>query len=147
MYGFRHAWHLGTRAMLDRKLVYISSDEIHAHWEAVKAGLQRIKSKTREHWLVEDIYHQLKLGNCGLYVFDGGFVILQLLNGWDGKEMNVFCAYGSGNMDWALPQTKEIAKAAGCKRLKFTSTRDGWEKRAIAVGYTKGHTEYEMELI
>lgn len=93
----------------------------------------------------------LKAGQYSLHLVDDnkGFAILQLVRGWDGHEMFVFCAYivpGNDVMDAAFAEVKEIARTAGAKRVRFQSMRKGWEKRAQELGYKTGYTEYELEL-
>ena len=149
VYSCRYTWHMGPVPLPDRELMrlqYVKPEDIGQYWPEVRKGLEHILSRSNELWIPEDVYVELKNINCGLYVFDGGFVILQITSGWSGKDCNVFAAYGSGNMDWAFEETKQIARDLGCRRLKFMTTRDGWEKAAIKLGYTKRHVEYDFDL-
>jgi hypothetical protein len=120
-------------------------------WPFVVEGLNRIHQRSRDRWCNEDIYMQLKLGNCGLYIVNDmdGFVILQPLQGWDGGEMMVFVAYippGGNVMEEAFEDVKRIARESGMRRLKFQSMRNGWGKKAAILGWKPTYQEYEMEI-
>lgn len=132
-------------------LTYIHPDNLHDHWDFVKEGLTRIHNRSTDRWKHEDIYWMLKAGNYSLHLVEEnkGFVILQLVRGWDGPEMFVFCAYivpGNDVMEESLNAVKDIAKQAGARRVRFQSMRKGWEKRAQELGYKTGYTEYELEV-
>lgn len=76
------------------------------------------------------------------------FVVLQLNDSFDGKEVNIFAAYSDtvDVMEYALPLVKEEAKRIGAERLTFLSPRSGWGKRAEQLGYKQVSVNYEMEL-
>lgn len=132
-------------------LVYIHPDNLHAHWDFVKQGLERIHDRASDRWKTEDVYWMLKAGNASLHIVNDhdGFVVLQMLKGWDGPECHVFAAYivpGKDLMDEAFEEVKGIAKACNAVRVKFQSKRKGWDKRAAQLGYELGHVEYELSL-
>lgn len=132
-------------------LNYIHPDNLHDHWEFVKEGLKRIHDRAKDRWLAEDVYNMLKSNNAGLYLVNerDGFAILQPVRGWDGQELFVFGAYivpGKDLMDEAFEEVKQIGRNMNAKRIRFQSKRDGWEKRAAELGYTKSHVEYELSL-
>ena len=130
---------------------YIHPDNLHSVWDFVLEGLKRIHSRSQDRWKPEDIYWQIKTGNYSLHLVDDnkGFVILQIINGWDGKECFVFCAYivpGEAAIEDAFEEVKQMARSVNAKRVKFQSMRKGWSKRAEQLGYKPAYLEYEMEL-
>ena len=146
---FRLGWN--SYRDTDLSLIYIHPDNLHAHWEFVKEGLQRIHDRSTDRWLAEDIYWMLKGNQYSLHIVDDnkGFVILQSVKGWDGLEVFVFCAYivpGHDVMDAAFAEVQEMARSVGAKRVRFQSMRKGWGKRAEQLGYKAGYQEYELEL-
>lgn len=132
-------------------LKYIHPDNIHDCWEFVKEGLIRIHDRAKDRWKPEDVYHGIKSNVFGLYLVEDnkGFVVLQPLTGWDGKELFVFAAYivpGANVMDEAFEEVKQLGRNMGAKRIKFCSKREGWKKRAAELGYQFSHVEFEVNL-
>ena len=132
---------------------YIAPNELHTVWDYVKQGLEHLLTRAPDNWTPYDIYHHIKAGNFYLNMTqkDGentGFVVLQVTDGWVGKEVHVFAAYSKDPavMDYALEEVKTIAKNIGAKYLKFTSSRKGWGKRAYELGYKFSNTTYEIDL-
>lgn len=93
----------------------------------------------------------IKSGNMGLYMQDSGdgFAVLQPVKGWDGMELYIFCGYSRGEHDVVMQDTdsiKDIARSIGAKRIKFQSSRKGFEKLAQDMGYTLDFVQYEVEI-
>jgi len=133
-------------------LVYVHPRDLKQHWEYVRKGAERIKSRCDSRWDIEDLFLLLKLEKAALYMIKSeqidAFVILQLNEGYDGKEVNIFAAYSDVKevMEYALPLVKAEAKRIGAIRLTFCSPRDGWGKRAEQLGYKQVSVNYEMQL-
>ena len=130
---------------------YIHPNNLHDVWGLVSEGLTRIHDRSSDRWKAEDVYWQLKNNGYTLHVCedDKGFAILQMVNGWDGPEVFVFCAYvvpGEKVIDEAFSEIKDMARGIGAKRIKFQSMRKGCGKRAEQLGYKTGYQEYELEL-
>lgn len=132
----------------------IKAEELHSEWAFIKQGLQVILEKTKDRWLPEDIYWLIKQNSIWAYVvFDEGVrvgvVLLQLNNGWDGKELYIFGGWNAGEKDVIEFSMSEILKAgkyAGAKRLKMQSNRRGFERYASSIGFSLDHVQYEREL-
>ena len=76
------------------KLNYIHPNQLKRHWEYVRKGVERISARCNDRWSIEDLYLLLKLEKAALYMIESddidAFVVLQLNDGFDGKEVNVF---------------------------------------------------------
>ena len=120
-------------------MILINPDNLSEVWAEVKHGLEVIKAKTKERWIPEDIYHDLKLKQSLLYMRQGAFLVLKA----DGQELSIWCAYNTIGGDFAsgFEWVKEHAKQHGFKRLTMTSPRKGWQKHFNLVSYN-----YEVEL-
>lgn len=135
-------------------LKYIDPNNLHEVWDYVKNGLEHILRKAPDKWRVEDVFHHIKAANFYLHTIQDkqgentGFVVLQVVQGWAGKEMHVFAAYSldPAIMDYAFDEVKELAKRMGVNYLKFTSSRKGWDKRAEQLGYKFENVTYEIDL-
>ena len=132
-------------------LQHVHADHISQHWDYIRNGLERILDRAADRWRPEDVYMQLKLGNCGLWLVMEpdlcGFVVLQPRPGWDGIEVNVFAAYReNGDAMDNIEDVKQIARGFNAKRLVFQSKRRGWDRRAEQMGYTLDHVAWGMEL-
>lgn len=132
-------------------LNFIPKEDIGKVWKFVREGLQYIVDKTQDRWLPEDVYMHIKSGNMGLYMQDSGegFAVLQQVNGWDGTELYIFCGYSRGEHDIVLQENEQImdiAKSVGAKRVKFQSSRRGFEKLAQELGYELDFVQFEREV-
>ena len=135
-------------------LKYIDPNNLHEVWDYVKSGLEHLLQRAPDKWRVEDVYHHVKAANFYLHTIQDkqgentGFVVLQVVQGWAGKEMYVFAAYSldPAIMDYAFDEVKELAKRMGVNYLKFTSSRKGWDKRAEQLGYKFENVTYEIDL-
>ena len=132
-------------------LEYLPTDKLREHWPFIETGLKRILDRSPDRWIPPDVYSMAIQGHVGVYLYRNpsidGFVVLQPIAAWDGKDCNVFAAYSTSGVDTeVLEATKQEAVKMGCKRLVFHSKRMGWDKRAEQMGYKRGHTLWEMEL-
>lgn len=135
-------------------LKYIDPKDLHTVWDYVQSGLSHLLKRAPDKWTPCDVYHHLKAGNFYLQMTQDeqanttGFVVLQVTQGWIGKEMHVFAAFSldPAIMDYAFGHVKDLAKSMGIKYLKFTSNRKGWNKRAEELGYQFENTTYEIDL-
>ncbi len=119
---------------------FIPVDEIRNWWASIRPGLEKIKSKSPENWIVEDVYTDCFNQKAMLWVVlkdnhFNGFFILQPM----GQELHVWAAWTLEN-DYQVVQKglqfiKSMAREANVKYLTFSSHRPGWERRAKAYGF------------
>ena len=119
---------------------FIPVDELRKWWSSIRPGLEKIKERSPENWIVEDVYTDcfnqkamlwVVLQNSHFY----GFFILQPM----GEELHVWAAWTLEN-DYQVVQKglqfiKNMAREANVKYLTFSSHRPGWERRAKAYGF------------
>jgi hypothetical protein len=131
---------------------YINPADIHRVWFHVKHGLEVILDRTNETWLPEDVYTAIKTGQAQLFMFEGGFTVLQSVRDQYTNEpiLHIWAAYHGQNDDGTLAdvtdifhsELRKIAHNIGSKRITFNSPRR-WERRS---GATLKSYNYEMEV-
>jgi len=119
---------------------YIDPQELRNWWAAVKPGLEKIKSKSPENWIIEDVYTDCFNQRSLLFVLIennhySGFFILQPM----GETLHLWAAYSLENsydvVENALKYIKGMAAEAKVKYITFSSHRRGWAKRAADYGF------------
>ena len=119
---------------------YIDSQELRNWWAAIKPGLEKIKSKSPENWIIEDVYTDCFNQRSLLFVLIEnnhykGFFILQPM----GETLHLWAAYSLENsyevVENALKYIKGMASSANVKYITFSSHRRGWDRRAAAYGF------------
>lgn len=119
---------------------YIDSQELRKWWATIKPGLEKIKSKSPENWIIEDVYTDCFNQKSLLFVGIEnnryqGFFILQPL----GETCHLWAAYTLENnydvVKNALEYIKSMASSGNVKYITFSSHRQGWTKRAAAYGF------------
>lgn len=119
---------------------YIQPDDLRAWWLALRPGLDKIKTKSPENWIVEDVYVDLFNGKSMIWVcIDNsryaGFFVLQPM----GLTMHVWAGYTLENnqqiVENGLKYIKILASQANAKFITFSSHRNGWQRRAAQLGF------------
>jgi len=119
---------------------FIPVDDLRKWWASVRPGLEKIKTKSPENWIVEDVYTDCFNQKAMLWValennHFNGFFILQPV----GEELHVWAAWTLEN-DYQVVQKglqfiKNMARESNVKYLTFSSHRPGWDRRAKAYGF------------
>lgn len=117
---------------------YIQPNELRAWWSWVRVGLEKVKTKSTEPWIPEDVYADCFEKRSMLWVFleesrPVGFVVLQPFN----DTLHIWCAYADshGHLMAAWDIIQEIGIAGNATALTFDSNRRGWEKTAKKLGF------------
>lgn len=119
---------------------YIQPDQLRAWWPSLRPGLDKIKTRSPENWIVEDVYTDLFNGKSMLWVcIDNdryaGFFVLQPM----GLTMHVWAGYTLENnqqiVENSLKYIKILASQANAKFITFSSHRNGWQRRAAQLGF------------
>lgn len=119
---------------------FIPVEELRNWWASVRPGLETIKGRSPENWIVEDVYTDCFNQKAMLWVLIEnnhyeGFFILQPM----GDEVHIWAAYSQRNdeiiVKQALQFIKNMAREAGKKYLTFSSHRQGWNRRAKEYGF------------
>jgi hypothetical protein len=119
---------------------FIAPQELRNWWASVKPGLDKIKSKSPENWIVEDVYTDCFNQKSLLFVLIEnnhfkGFFILQPQD----ETLHLWAAYSLENsydvVGNALKYIKGMAVEAKVKYITFSSHRRGWSRRAAQYGF------------
>ena len=119
---------------------YIQPDQLRAWWPTLRPGLDKIKTKSPENWIVEDVYADSINNKSMVWVcIDNnkyeGFFILQPM----GTTMHVWAGYTLENnqqiVENGLKYIKILASQANAKFITFSSHRNGWQRRAAQLGF------------
>lgn len=116
---------------------YIQPQELRQWWDWVRPRLWKVKEKSPEPWIPEDVYADCFEARAMLWIgFEDNrpviFVVLQPL----GETLHVWCCWGeNGYAEKAFTELLDIAKVGNAKRLTFDSHRPGWDKVARKFGF------------
>ena len=119
---------------------YVSVDELRNWWPSIKPGLEKVKTKSPENWIVEDVYVDCFNQKSMLWVLIEdkrfvGFFILQPL----GNTMHIWVGWTLENnqqiVEIGIKYIKDLSRQGGMKYLTFSSHRRGWDKRSKQYGF------------
>jgi dTDP-D-glucose 4,6-dehydratase len=119
---------------------YIDQQELRKWWATIKPGLDKIKTRSPENWIIEDVYTDCFNQRSLLFVLIEnnhykGFFILQPM----GETLHLWAAYSLENsyevVENALKYIKNMALSANVKYITFSSHRRGWDRRAASYGF------------
>jgi hypothetical protein len=137
------------------RLESVPSEMLQPVWKTILPGLRKIERRNASHWIAEDVYAAIRNGQSHLYLakrgdYYAGFVILTMLQGWDGLALHIWCAYSTGGYDPLsefIPEIEKVARQAKARRITFLSNR-AWDrdKRIFNHGFKVNQVEYMKEL-
>ena len=119
---------------------HIPVDKLRDWWPSIRPGLDKIKIRSPENWIPEDVYTDCFNQKAMLWVVlennhFSGFFILQP----QGHTLHVWAAWTLENnyqiVESGLKYIKDLASQGGCKYLTFSSHRQGWQRRAAQLGF------------
>lgn len=142
------------RTGIRSRLVYIAPEHLQQAWPRIISGLLKVQEHSESHWIPEDVYACLKSGRATLHLteVDGqscGFVILEPVQNYDGKELHLWCVYNDSQHDVFsifTPEIDKMGRAIGAKRLTFWSPRK-WDKKVKPLGFEPRQTIFTKELL
>lgn len=115
----------------------VTGDELGAVWPTVLRGLEVVARKTTRAnlaplWTPEYVRLRILEGNAGLFVCDGGFLVLEVEGGyWKTPYLNVWLAWFRPL--WAKEHRQELVawldektREMNLHWWQFTSPRAGW---------------------
>ena len=121
-------------------LHYIPKDNLRQHWDYVKHGLELVRARGHNNWIVEDIYCDCYENRSMLFIGiinnkAVGFVVLQPV----GDALHVWASWSTINdltlFQQAWQEIQQIAKQGNKTRITFSSQRKGWERKAKELGF------------
>lgn len=119
---------------------FVPQQELRDWWPSIKPGLNEIKQKSPEPWIVEDVYVDLFNQKSMLWIGKEnnhfvGFFILQPM----GHEVHLWAAWALENdyqrVEKGLQFIKNMARNSNVKYITFSSHRPGWQRRAAHYGF------------
>jgi hypothetical protein len=138
---------------MERKLHYVPPVNLRMHWPMVRAALDDMLDRHPDNWIPEDVYHAIKSGRAHLHMsglggYVSGFVVLEPIEDFDGMKLHMWIGWSKEGdaMQAHMPELIEYAKNINAKRIVFSSYRKGWELFAAKRGFSKEHTNYQMEV-
>ena len=136
-------------------LEYIDPSKLHKVWGLVKEGMEKVRERGGDSWLVEDMYMALKNNHSTLHIgYEGaeyrGFLVLTPTVSFDGPVLHIWALYSNGGelelLDEGLEHIKELAKRMNAQRVTFHSPRKGWEKCGAKLGFKLRTQTFAMEV-
>ena len=125
-------------------------------WPLVEEGLLAIERKTGpQEETIAEIRNGIRSGFYPLLLVERdrryiGFIVGKINQVPHGLEFCIYKGYKASGDHIVEPdvllQLKTIVKRYKCTVITFYSTRKGWERQAPRYGFTKGHTQYCMEV-
>lgn len=122
------------------EIKYITPQELREWWPSIKPGLENVKAKSPENWIVEDVYCDCFNQKSMIWVLlDEGKVIGYWVLQPNGQELHVWAGWAlenrHDNLEIGLKYIKDIARQGNAKYITFSSHRRGWDKRAKTLGF------------
>ena len=141
----------------DRKLrlEYIHPDNLGKVWPILREGVEKIRRRCGDSWLVEDMYLAIKQNHSTLHIgyIDGqyrGFLVLTPTVSFDGPVLHIWGLYSNGGdgLDLlydGIEHIKQFASKMNAKRITFHSPRKGWEKYGEKLGFKLRTQTFALE--
>jgi hypothetical protein len=137
------------------ELVVINKSNMHLMNVAnlIEAFVDKTKTKTKEEHLIGSIAS----GESILLLltedddYAGFFVLSEIINRQDKKEIMVWMGYGikplsNDAIETAMDKIKDIAKCINAERIFFRTQRKGWAKRGMRYGFQEAEKTYEIKV-
>ena len=130
--------------------VEVNKSALHESWSYVRDGLTRILDKTRDDWIPEDVYSEIRAGASALFlIYRGdegiGFIVMQAWPAYhDGPRLFVRALWvrpGSlrEHQDEIQGWLADCARKIGAKAVRMASPRR-WD----AAGWTLKQHIFEL---
>jgi hypothetical protein len=152
------SWGVELRRQVDEFTSFrVDPKNVKTWWPIVRSGIEYVIEKTKAPFIAEDVYSYCSRDEAWLIVtydkqnrYAGCVVVAQsALNNFATKpEMLIWVAYSKvpGAAESTLAKVETIAKNLGFGYIVFHSPRDGWKRRAKALGFTLRERVYEKKL-
>lgn len=131
---------------------FVPPHELHSVWPTIRPGLEITAKKAPGGWIPEDVYLSIKTGDAVLHTaivdsYYKGFLVSKAIDTLEGRKLLLWiCHIEDDLLDDNLEQVKEWAKNIGAVKIQFQSPRNGWERRAEALGFTPTMIVYETDV-
>jgi hypothetical protein len=128
----------------------IRAADLRKDWVWVRPLIEKVRAKTKQEWLVEDIYAAVSTGRAAMCVLDepeGVMVAYPEADAWS-KEPYIhvwvcYCVSGMAQFqEDAMKVLRDYAAKFNAKKIVMHSPRTGWQK----VGWRVKEYVYEQEV-
>lgn len=114
----------------------VAPNEIRSVWDRVKPGIEHLLLKCPDDYIAEDVYWFLRENRATLFMVGDGFMVLEVATDiFSGKKsLCVWLLHFLGaeeSRGQIYEYLDDLARKAGCCRVRFKSPRSGWVKKAI----------------
>ena len=136
----------------------VEGKDLQNWWPLVRSGVEYVIEKTRSRFMAEDVFSYCRRNEAWLFVtheknsrkYAGCVVVGQAKydDFIDQPEMLIWVAYSKtpGAAEFTLKKIEGIAKKLGFGYIIFNSPRDGWTRRAKALGFSLRERIYQKKL-
>lgn len=115
-------------------------DKIRMVWDFVEAHLKRVIAKGDVEWIPPDIYVEIANKQAFLFAFnrngktEGITIVRKDVDRITGEPyilsyVSSFEVWDDDVAEKVIAFYDDIAKAAGCKKIKFVTSREGWSHK------------------
>lgn len=119
--------------------------ELYEIWPRIRDGINAIEKRCKGiFYRPEDVYHEIKSRRATLLIATilnryEGFAIINETQYPDGKGMHIWTMHHAGEdngfVENLFAVLDQIATLSGVIRVSFSSSRKGWAKRSLSLGY------------
>ena len=137
------------------QILRINPPRIPEWWSHVREGVQLALDNSQNFRSMDSIYDELASGNWVLWVAVDkdellGAAITEVISTEQGMYCCIPFAYSADPkrrdvVGIFLEYIEQASQKFGFRGVKFVSSRSGYERRAKALGYTRGFVEYRKE--
>ena len=123
----------------------VSDKELYDIWPKIRDGINAIEKRCKGiFYRPEDVYHELKCKRSTLLIGTignkyQGFSIINATQYPDGQGMHIWTMHNAGEdkefVNNFLKVIDQIATLSGVVRVTFGSSRKGWIKKSLEIGY------------
>jgi hypothetical protein len=138
------------------RLEMVMPRSLNTVWPLVREGLNEINRKTGSDDRVDMVKSALETNpRMRLYLVTergaySGFVITKIDENLDKRELCLYKGYSVPESKWKseefMVNIKKVARDFRCSSITLYSTRRGWRRKAKALGFAQGYTQYIMEV-
>ncbi|MCO7225932.1 hypothetical protein [Pleionea sp. CnH1-48] len=121
-------------------------------WDDIRECVEKVQKTINANWSSDDVFDYCYEGHAAVFVCDDGFIILEpkLEPFTHKKQLLLWIAYGKkGRINLTEKYADDImaiAKSIGADSVIGCSSRAGWSKKAIDVGWHYCYSVYEKEV-
>ncbi len=120
-------------------------------WRLSAPHIEASRKESQGDWSIDFVKTRVTSGAFDLFVYDDDGVKASAVVAYGdfgtGKIARVIALGGSGGVvDSLLSKFEQCFRDLGCKRMAFSSLRNGWNRKLKSHGWRETHVVFEKEL-